>query len=339
MTDASWETGLLVPPTYLNVILRDLEPAVAKQVLGEAGLPERWLTGSAEAVTLTQMQAAVTSLRGIIGGHWHLKMIHRLNLFAHGSLGMAAVTCPDMGSAISVLERYVTVRAPFVRLEQRLDQDRCVLRLVDEAGLGEPWRDLLETVMLGIQSLLEQVHGSPLHEMQMRFALPAPPYRALLKEQVQGQLIYGSQGHEMVIPRSWLEKTSPMYDLAMHRSALSRLETEFAAAADRHSVTGLVRQLLSAAPEDPPSLGDIARGQFITSRTLIRRLKNEGSSYQKILQEVRLRQAIKLLSVPELTVKQISYMLGYKDPSNFGRAFMLWTGQSPGDFRRTLESD
>ncbi len=339
MTDAPWETGLLVPPTYLNVILRDLEPAVAKRVLDEAGLPERWMAGSAEAVPIALMQAAVTSLRGIIGEHWHLKMIHRLNLFAHGSLGMAAVTCPDMGSAISILERYVTVRAPFVRLEQRLDPDRCVLRLVDEAGLGEPWRDLLEVVMLGIQSLLEQVHGSPLREMQMHFALPAPPYDSLLEEQVQGQVIYGSQWHEMVIPRSWLEKTSPMHDLAMHRSALSRLEAEFAAVAGRHSVTDLVTQLLCAAPEHPPSLGEIARGQFITSRTLIRRLKSEGSSYQKILQEVRLRQAIKLLSAPDFTVKQISYMLGYKDPSNFGRAFVLWTGQSPGEFRRSLGSD
>jgi AraC-like DNA-binding protein len=336
MTDVSAEGAALVPSTYLNVILRNLEPGLAQRVLQDMGLPQTGLEGLQDAVSLGQLQTAIVSLRGLIGDDWHLQVIHRLNLFAHGSLGMAAATSCNMDSAMSVLERFITVRAPFVRLVRRLEQDRCVLRVVDESGLGEIWRDMLEIVMLGIQSLLEQVHGAPLHEAQMSFAWPAPPYRKALEVQVQGALVFGATEHSVVIPRSWLERSSPMHELAMHQAALSRVEAEFQAMTGETTVTSRVRHALMAEPEHVPLLSEIARSQHVAPRTLIRRLKSEGSSYQRVLQEVRKQRAIELLSDASLTVKEVSYLLGYNDPSNFGRAFAQWTGQSPGSYRKGL---
>lgn len=327
---------LLVPATYLNLILRALEPGLAQRVLAGTGVPEASAKGLRDTVTLGQLQATIIRLRILVGQDWHLRMIHRLNLFAHGSLGVAAATAPDMDAAISVLERYIMIRAPFVSLERRVGEYHCVLSVVDEAGLGAAWRDLLETVMLGVQSLLEQVRGSPLREMQMGFALPPPPYLDVLQGHIHGSAIFGAQEHSISFPHSWLEQSSPMHDLAMHRAALSRVEAEFEAMAGQTSVTSLVKHALLAEPEQVPALSEIARSQHVSPRTLIRRLKREGSSYQQILQQVRKQRAIELLSESTLTVKQLSYLLGYKDPSNFGRAFARWMGQSPGAYRRGL---
>ncbi|MCW8844313.1 MAG: AraC family transcriptional regulator [Gammaproteobacteria bacterium] len=336
MADLSSNAAALVPSTYLNVILRNLEPALAGRVLQDMGLPQTGLEGLQEAVSLGQLQTAIVSLRRLIGDDWHLQVIHRLNLFAHGSLGMAAATSCNMDAAISVLERFITVRAPFVRLVRRLEQGECILQVVDETGLGQNWRDMLEIVMLGIQSLLEQVHGAPLYEAQMSFAWPAPPYRQVLEAQVQGVLVFAATEHSIVMPQSWLERSSPMHELAMHQAALSRVEAEFEAMASQITVTSRVRHALLAAPEHVPLLSEIASSQHVAPRTLIRRLKREGSSYQQVLQQVRKQRAIELLSEPTLTVKQVSYLLGYKDPSNFGRAFAQWVGQSPGAYRKGL---
>ncbi|MCJ7558795.1 MAG: AraC family transcriptional regulator [Gammaproteobacteria bacterium] len=336
MTNTPPDTCLLVPSTYLNVILRNMEPALARRVLADIGLPDLGAEGLQDAVPLAQLQTAIISLRGVMGDDWHVQIIHRLNLFAHGSLGMAAATSPDMNTAISLLERYITIRAPFVRLARRMDGTRCRLQLIDEAGLGEAWRDLLEIVMLGIQSLLEQVRGSRLGGTQMEFAFAPPRYLDSLKQHVQGSVVFDAPEHSFSLPRSWMEQASPMFDLAMHRAALARVEAEFEAAAKQISVVTLVRRALLSSGEQVPGLGEIARSQHIASRTLIRRLKSEGSSYQGILQEVRKQQAIELLSDASLTVKQVSYLLGYKDPSNFGRAFAQWTGKSPGAYRKEL---
>jgi AraC-like DNA-binding protein len=130
-----------------------------------------------------------------------------------------------------------------------------------------------------------------------------------------------------------------MHDAAMHQVALSRVSAEFLDLAGEESVASMVRRALLQQPECLPALHEIAREQHIVPRTLIRRLKREGVSYQQILQQVRRQQAMELLADPGLTVKQISYLLGYKDPSNFGRAFRQWQGQSPGAYRRRLRRD
>lgn len=326
----------LMPPTYLNVVLRNLTPESVQDVLAGTGLHVSGTDGVQHAIALEQMRAAIANLRQAMGADWHLQLIHRLNLFAHGSLGVAAATAPDLQGAINVLERYTVVRAPFLKLETTLEADDCVICLQDRANLGEAGRDMLETAMLGIQSLLEQVRGSPLERSQMRFALPPPPYRDALEDLIQGQAVFDAAHFAIAFPRSWLGQTSPMHDPAMHRAALLRVEAEFEALASEASVSSMVRRALLAGSEQPPSLVEIARGQHVAPRTLIRRLKREGTSYQQIFQQVRAQRAEELLADPALTVKQVSYVLGYKDPSNFGRAFRHWQGQSPGSYRRNV---
>jgi AraC-like DNA-binding protein len=38
----------------------------------------------------------------------------------------------------------------------------------------------------------------------------------------------------------------------------------------------------------------------------------------------------------EMQITQVALQLGYADPSHFVRAFRRWTGQTPGEFRRSL---
>lgn len=77
----------------------------------------------------------------------------------------------------------------------------------------------------------------------------------------------------------------------------------------------------------------VAESLGLTARTLQRRLGEEGSSYQTLLDEIRLEIARKSLSESEEAVADIAQRLGYAEPRSFHRAFKHWTGQTPGDFR------
>ncbi len=68
-------------------------------------------------------------------------------------------------------------------------------------------------------------------------------------------------------------------------------------------------------------------------RTLQRKLKAEGKSFNEILDECRHDLALKLLSEQRLPLIEISYMLGFADQSGFTRAFKRWTNQSPKSYR------
>ena len=86
----------------------------------------------------------------------------------------------------------------------------------------------------------------------------------------------------------------------------------------------------------PTSFGDIANRLALSERTLRRRLRALGTSYNKILQDARSSSAREWLCDRNLTMESIAWRLGYTETANFRHAFKRWTGQSPQAFRRQL---
>ena len=71
----------------------------------------------------------------------------------------------------------------------------------------------------------------------------------------------------------------------------------------------------------------------MTARTLQRKLRANGVSYGKILQEIRLERANRLLSECKLSLSEVSFQLGYSEQSAFSNAYKHWTGNCPTDVR------
>ena len=84
------------------------------------------------------------------------------------------------------------------------------------------------------------------------------------------------------------------------------------------------------------SLEAVCKKLGTSTRTLQRRLAEEGESFQSILSRTREALARHYLKRPELTASEISFLLGYDDPSSFIRAFNAWTGTTPEQVRATL---
>lgn len=81
----------------------------------------------------------------------------------------------------------------------------------------------------------------------------------------------------------------------------------------------------------------IAREIGMSSRTMRRKLAEEGSSFQQVLDECRMRQAVfEFRTRPDLSIAQIALRLGYAEHSNFTRAFHRWSGISPHAWRARL---
>lgn len=81
------------------------------------------------------------------------------------------------------------------------------------------------------------------------------------------------------------------------------------------------------------SMDAIAAQLHVTTRTLRRKLNDEGTSFQALKDNVRRDTAIHLLSQPIIPISDISSQLGFSEPAVFTRAFKLWTGVSPKIYR------
>lgn len=97
-----------------------------------------------------------------------------------------------------------------------------------------------------------------------------------------------------------------------------------------------VRELLSA--DLGRTLGEVAGRLHMSPRTLMRRLRGEGLSFQGIKDELRRDLAILDLARAELSLGEIGYALGFSSPAVFHRAFRHWTGMTPGVYRAALQA-
>ena len=94
-----------------------------------------------------------------------------------------------------------------------------------------------------------------------------------------------------------------------------------------------VCEVLADLQEGVPSLQAITQQMGVSERTLRRRLKAMGTSYNEILRELRASAAKQLLLDQLATVDRIAAQLGYSESANFRHAFKKWTGLSPQSYR------
>ena len=98
-------------------------------------------------------------------------------------------------------------------------------------------------------------------------------------------------------------------------------------------VTDVRYTLWSILANGRPDLGGVAREMGISERTLQRHLAEEGSSFSKVLDDLRRDLADEFLIDRNLAVSEVAFLLGYSEPSAFQRAFRRWRGVSPRRFR------
>jgi AraC-like DNA-binding protein len=85
------------------------------------------------------------------------------------------------------------------------------------------------------------------------------------------------------------------------------------------------------------TIEDVAKDLGMSVRVLQKKLKEEGVTFSEIATNVRQELAKSYLAEKRYTIDDITYLLGFSEPSVFRRAFKMWTGMTPGQYRSTSE--
>lgn len=103
-------------------------------------------------------------------------------------------------------------------------------------------------------------------------------------------------------------------------------------------VRGLETYIQSQLTQGIPDLAQAAQALEIAPRTLQKKLSDEGTSFSKIVENVRLELAKSLLQDSDYSLIEISLLVGFSEQSAFTRAFSRWSGESPTAFRRKMKA-
>lgn len=120
--------------------------------------------------------------------------------------------------------------------------------------------------------------------------------------------------------------------------AAERLLEDYAAQARMPpDILGQLRQALTLLlPQGKATMDQVVKQLHTSKRTFHRKLEERGTSFREQMEDFRRELACSYMKQHELTVGDISFMLGFSSSSNFTRAFKRWTGYTPQDYRQQV---
>ncbi len=174
----------------------------------------------------------------------------------------------------------------------------------------------------------------------IRFAHAEPSYRDEYDRVFGVPLVFGSHMNALLMDNEFLSIRLPHTNryvfgvLSAHAEAL--LKSLEKSKSTRGRVESLLMPILHTGEA---SVDAIAAKLGLSRQTLFRRLKAEGTTFEKVLDELRHKLALYYLSGKKVSVNETAYLVGFSDPAAFSRAFKRWTGYSPRMMRSSKVED
>ncbi len=179
----------------------------------------------------------------------------------------------------------------------------------------------------------------PLREVHIQ--LPEPPDQSYLARIYECPIQFSRDHNGFVFDQRYL-KSPILHDEESLSQFLRSAPYHLLANHEVESDEGIISQMRRVVGNDLsrefPSVVDMADELHVSVRTLRRRLKDVGTTYQEFKDQTRRDAATRLLSRPELKINAIAALLGFDEPSAFHRSFKKWTGLTPGEYRKSLTS-
>lgn len=164
----------------------------------------------------------------------------------------------------------------------------------------------------------------------IRFTHAEPSYRAEYDRIFGVPLFFNSHMNALLMDEAMLKMKLPRTNPYLSEILSARAEELIKSLQSSKTTRGRVENLLIPILHTGEASIDTVAGKLGLSRqTLFRKLKAEGVSFEKVLDELRHELALHYLNGKKASVNETAYLVGFSEPAAFSRAFKRWTGSSP----------
>lgn len=326
----------MTPPTRCKVPV-GLEPALRAcgvspgEVLALAGLPPGLLAGPGATLPIPAYFELWRAIRKVsddpdIG----IALARAVRADFTEPYFLAVFSCVTLGSAVEVIARYKRILSPE---DIDLDVDRAGEATITyrwPAGVGPPPQALVDAELAFLTEVSRRVAvTAPLRLELTTTALDTPSGHAAY---FGCPIRLGAPRNALVLAAADLELPLDTHNPALLRALLPylRANTPAAPGGEAERIRSAIARRL---PGTRPTVDTVARDVTMSGRSLQRLLREHGTSFREMLDEVRHEHARGYLGATSFSDTEIAFLLGFGDPASFYRAFRAWTGMSPGRFR------
>ena len=264
-----------------------------------------------------------------------LKIGRAYTLRSYGLFGYAFLSAPTLRQALIMARNYGPLSFTLFKLDFEVAGRNGVMSFSRQAGIPDDLirfyvdRDLVAVLFGGQAELAE-----PISALQVALMHDDGGNRAEYQDTFNCPLVFNAPRSELHLDASQLDAPMPQRDSEASGLLQQQCKLLLARMSKSSGFIEEVRQLIVSRPGYFPDIDHVAEKLGMTSRSLRRKLSAEGSSYQKILDEVRYQLAREYLGTSNMSLEEISVLLDYSTPGNFSHAFKRWHGSSPRSFRQ-----
>lgn len=252
-------------------------------------------------------------------------------------LDYAVRTAPDLRTALHRLARY-----------NRLVHDLAGFKVIETGNavriehqfadaIVQPCRHAAEFTLASLVVVASQLCGEEVRARDVEFAHPIAgkieTYRSIFGVSPRFE---GAKSC-LILAREILDRKVVAADPALSRIITAHAEQLLTSLKpiDKGIAATVRRHLAENMSNGPITLNAISRSLHLSTRSLQRRLHDEGTSFANVVDELRCELAIRYVSDSRFALGEVAYLLGFAEPSAFHRAFKRWTGTTPAAARRS----
>jgi AraC-like DNA-binding protein len=248
-------------------------------------------------------------------------------------IGYLMMNCRTLGEAFEKSGRYSRIIGNLIEASPHFRFNKVKFVFSTPPHAPEMSRHCFEAVFSGSVRMMRNLTGVKLNPVEIRFIYPAPESTTEYERIFCCPVFFEQKENSFTVDTS----IGNIPILQANPVLLAQFENyarEFMAEIDRKDQnTRVVTELiLSHMDDEKLSIGRIAKEMSLSVRTLQSRLEEEGRVFSVLLQDIREGLAKKYLR-ENYSVEEITYLLGFSEPSVFRKAFKKWSGLTPREYR------
>lgn len=255
------------------------------------------------------------------------------------ALGYSLTASASLKEAFERITRYFRIVTDAGEFEFGREGEAYALRLNLPADRPQPAPEAIDAFMRLFVNMCRLAVGRTFAPLSLSLQRPAPAGSDGFERVFRCAVQFDAPVNELRLPRAELERSleGANAELARHND---EIVVRYLATFDKQNLRARVRAtLIEQLPRGEPSAEKIAAALHLSLRSLQRKLAEEQSSYDELLNDTRRELALSYARDTRYSVSEASYLLGFADTSSYSRAFKRWTGQSPSQFRQARGND
>lgn len=254
-----------------------------------------------------------------------------------GLVGYAVAFSSTVGSALNRFAHYSRVVSDALVVRIDTERDATWVRLDVQPAL-RAFRPAVDARLAALLAACREIAGAPMSPLLVQLSYREPSDVKEYERFFGAPLEFGALVSSFLVRSEDLARRVTLADTTLVGYLDTLADQKLAGVSAERSLRDRARRVLWAElSERTPSLETVARALGMSARTLQRQLRQEGTTFAKLLDELRREMAPALLRDGQYGVAEVAFLLGYEDPSAFRRAFQRWFARSPRSFRSAAE--